>query len=790
MADLILGSQLDEQTGQRADTPAVVATDDLVTHGVIVGMTGSGKTGLGAVLIEECLSAGVPTLLFDPKGDLTNLCLIFSELTGDAFVPWVDPGAASRAGRSVSEYAADQAELWRNGLASWQITPERLATLRRDVEFTVYTPGSSAGVPLNILGSLAAPADGADDETLQDEIAGYTTSLLNLLGIDADPLTSREHILLSTIIDRSWKAGQSLDLAGLIASITTPPFRKVGVFDLEHFFPAAQRTDFALRLNGLLAAPGFAAWMQGDPVDVEKLLRTPDGRPRCTVITLAHLSDTERQSVTALVLSKVVTWMRAQTGTTDLRALVYLDEIAGYVPPVSNPPTKAPLLLLMKQARAFGVGVVLSTQNPVDVDYKALSNAGTWIIGRLQTEQDKARLLDGLTSAVGGNDQSRLQQTISALDKRQFVLRQAGAGEPALITSRWAMSYLRGPLTRDQIAALKQVSFLSPAGTVADPPPSPVEQQAPLPALHADETPVPPPVASRVPVAYLDPAAPWAAQVGVGPGARLTAMAVARVHLVYDERRADLVHDEEYEAVLPSLPTGADLRGLVSVDYDDRDLVDSAPANARYVLPEADIASSTWWTGLSRALVDHLVRERPLEVLVNRELSLYSRPGEAREQFEQRCRDAADEAADAAIVKLRDKAESRVRTLQSRLNSAHDQAVRAEERRNAQISTDVATTVGSLLGGVLGGRRSRSSVAAAARRAQAAADRVTNARAKVDDLTEQIALLEADLADEIAEIDDEWAQKAELIESVPVPLERSDVSVRDLRLVWAGRRDT
>jgi hypothetical protein len=436
MADLRIGSALDPATGKAGEEPTVLRSADLTTHGVIVGMTGSGKTGLGIVLIEEVLSSGIPALLIDPKGDLTNLCLTFPALAPTDFEPWVNASDVAAAGVTAPEFAAQQATTWRDGLAGSGIIPERIAALRERVRFTVYTPGSSAGRPLNIVGTLAAPAPGTAEEDVAEEIESYVTSLLSMLGITADPLASREHVLLSTLIHQSWSAGQGLDLATLLAQVQQPPLRKLGVLDLEQVFPSADRVAFAVRLNGLLASPGFAAWMSGDPIDVGRMLTAEDGSPRCAIVTTAHLSEEQRQSVTALLLAKVVTWMRRQGGTSDLRALLYMDEVAGYLPPTANPPTKKPMLTLLKQARAFGLGVVLSTQNPVDVDYKALSNAGTWLIGRLQTEQDKARLVDGLRSASGGVDITAVSATISSLGKRQFLLKRAGSDVPGLTTTR------------------------------------------------------------------------------------------------------------------------------------------------------------------------------------------------------------------------------------------------------------------------------------------------------------------------------------------------------------------
>ena len=388
---LFLGETIDgdrQRTGERV----LVKAADLTTHGVIVGMTGSGKTGLGVGLVEEALLQGIPTLVLDPKGDLGNLLLAFPNLSAESFAPWVE--------------GADPAEVataWREGLTSWGIDGTRLQALRDAADFTIYTPGSTAGVPLNVVGSLQRPPAGTDDETMGDEVQGYVSGLLDLVGIDADPLASREHILLANLVRHAWDQGHDLDLAALVAQVQSPPLRKLGVFELDEFFPPADRTELALRLHRLLASPGLAAWGQGQALDIDALLR-PGGRPGCAIVSLAHLSDEERQFVVTLVLGKLVTWMRRQPGTDTLRALVYFDEVVGFVPPSAAPPAKGPILTLLKQARAFGVGLVLATQNPVDVDYKALSNAGTWMIGRLQTEQDKARLLDGLSAAAGGVD--------------------------------------------------------------------------------------------------------------------------------------------------------------------------------------------------------------------------------------------------------------------------------------------------------------------------------------------------------------------------------------------------
>ncbi|MGE3811568.1 MAG: ATP-binding protein [Candidatus Nanopelagicales bacterium] len=818
MADLLLGGRIDPATGERTAETASIPTADLTTHGVIVGMTGSGKTGLGVVLIEECLRAGVPALLIDPKGDLTNLCLIFPELRGADFRPWVNDSDAQKAGLDLDAFAEQQATTWRDGLGGWGIEPSALAGVRTGVDFTIYTPGSSAGVPLNIVGSLAAPPPGTDPEIVSDEIDGYVTSLLGMLGIAGDPLSSREHILLANIIQNAWTNGQDLDLASLLAQVQQPPFRKLGVLELDAFFPPADRMGFAMKLNGLLASPSFGTWLTGDPIDIERMLRTPDGRPRCAIVTTAHLDDEQRQSVTSLVLSKLVTWMRRQSGTSDLRALLYMDEVAGYLPPTANPPTKKPIMLLLKQARAFGLGVVLSTQNPVDVDYKALSNAGTWLIGRLQTEQDKNRLVDGLSSADGGVDVKAVADTISNLGKRQFLLRRAGKDKPEVMTTRWAMSYLRGPLTRDQIgqamapaaaAAPAPAPALAPAEPAAAPPaeapaaataaaPAPVEQvvQAAAPAAPAaattsippavagaDETPVMPAVAAGVPVAFVDPAATWLPAAGGVPGGQhLRAAAVARVLLRYDDDAAGVMHDEEYEAVISPLPQLPTVTAPIAVDYDDRDLVPSPGSGVVYGLVAGDIGKKPYWTALQKSLVDHLVRTKSEQVWVNKTLKTYSRVGETQEEFVARCQVIAGEKADQEMTALRTKYAAKLDQARLKVTDAQIAAQSAQQAYDSEFGfVGIATTA---LGGLLGGRRSRSSISAQARRESTASAKVGSTAAKADAAARAYADLEAQLQADVVALDDEWKAKAAQVEAKAIPLEKADVAVTDFRLVW------
>ena len=455
-----LGREVDPDTKARRDTPLLYDSSDLVTHGVIAGMTGSGKTGLGIDVIEEAAIDGIPVIAIDPKGDLGNLLLTFPRLAPGDFAPWVDADEARRAGQTPEAFAAAEAAKWSKGLAEWGQDGARIERLRAAAEFALYTPGSAAGRPLSIVKSFAAPDPEImnDVDLLQDRVTTAATSVLALAGVDAEPMRSREHTLIATLFGDSWRAGRDLDLPALITQIQTPPIAKIGVVDLESFFPSKDRFALAMQLNQLLAAPGFGAWLEGEPLDVDRLFYAENGRPRVSVISIAHLDDQERMFFVSLLLNEIVGWMRSQRGTSSLRALIYFDEIFGFLPPVANPPSKKPLLTILKQARAFGLGLVVATQNPVDLDYKALANAGTWMLGRLQTDRDKARVLDGLEGAATGAslDRSRMDHLLSGLGKRQFLLHNVHEQEPTIFETRWTLAYLRGPLGREEIKRLRR----------------------------------------------------------------------------------------------------------------------------------------------------------------------------------------------------------------------------------------------------------------------------------------------------------------------------------------------
>ena len=453
-----LGKVVDPAKGGTTDELVLYPSKDLTTHAVCVGMTGSGKTGLGITLLEEAAIDKIPSIVIDPKGDLSNLLLTFPAVSPDEFLPWIDEGEAERKGMEREAYAESVAKLWKEGLAKWGEGAERIQKLRSSVEMAVYTPASKAGIPLSILSSFAAPSKELmlDPVALQDRIKSITSGILGLLGIEADPIKSREHILISSIIDQAWQKGINLDLAALIQQVQKPPFDKIGALDVDTFFPPKERMGLSISLNNLLASPGFKAWMEGEPLDIKQMLYTKEAKPKLSIISIAHLSDSERMFFVTLLLNEILSWMRSQPGTSSLRAVLYMEEIFGFFPPTAMPPSKIPMLTLLKQARAFGLGIVLATQNPVDLDYKGLSNCGTWFIGKLQTDRDKSRVIEGLKTASNGEiDSAGLDKMLASTGNRTFILRSIHEKNPILFQTRWTLSYLRGPLTLAQIDSLK-----------------------------------------------------------------------------------------------------------------------------------------------------------------------------------------------------------------------------------------------------------------------------------------------------------------------------------------------
>jgi Helicase HerA, central domain len=805
-----LGKPFDLATNTLGSEPVLYDSKDLVTHAVIVGMTGSGKTGLGVSLIEEAAMDGVPVLAIDPKGDLGNLLLTFPDLAPGDFKPWVDPDEAARKGVTVDAFAEQEAATWKKGLEAWGQDGERIARLRAKADFAIYTPGSRAGRPVSILESFNAPAEAERDDTerMAEAVTTTATSVLTLLGVDADPVQSREHILLSAVLNDAWCKGENLDLAAIIHRIQHPPFTRVGVLDLEAFYPEKDRFALAMRVNGLLAAPSFGLWLEGEPLDIARMLYTPEGKPRVAVVSIAHLSDQERMFFLTLLLNRVVSWMRTQSGTSSLRAMLYLDEVAGYMPPVANPPSKQALLLLMKQARAFGLGVVLATQNPIDIDYKGLSNAGTWFLGRLQTERDKARLLDGLEGALTGQgatfDRGETERILSSLQKRTFFLHDVHEDHPVIFQTRWAMSYLRGPLTKDQI------KLLTPAAAKAAPPPPPLPaassaaagtatatasagRSASAPARAAASASASGSVVSAPPVLppqveqFFAPARPGLMTLAYEP----MLFAKASVRFVDPKRGVDVARDV---TKLVQFGSGAVLVDWASAEDADIDAADletapAGPATFAPLPPAAAKAASygTWQKEFAR----WLQQDQVLSIFFDAATGLTSQPEETEAAFRARVNLTDREARDAEKERLRQKFAPKVATLTERIRRA-EQAKQVQEQQASDAKLQTGISVLGTIAGALFGRKAVSigtlgKATTAARgmgRSMRESSDVGRANETLETYKAQLQELEHDIEAEIAGLEAGAAPPSRAFTAIEIRPKKTHVTPERVVLIW------
>ncbi|HEY74859.1 MAG TPA: hypothetical protein G4O00_01605 [Thermoflexia bacterium] len=798
-----LGREYDLKAGEVTDRPVFYPARHLTTHAVFLGMTGSGKTGLGLILLEEALLQGTPVIAIDPKGDVTNLLLTFPSLSPEAFEPWVDAERAQRKGLTVQQAAEQAADLWRKGLADWGIGPDRLARLREGAEFVLYTPGSKAGVPVNVLHRFDPPALDWEthEETLRERIQGLVTALLSLVGREADPLQSPEHVLLSLIVEHVWRSGQGLDLPTLIRLIQQPPVRQVGVFDLESFLPEKERTSLARALNNIFASPGFEVWREGTPLEIGPMLRTDDGRPRANIFYLPHLDDTERHFFVTLLLEAVRDWMAAQSGTSDLRAILYFDEVFGFFPPhPANPPTKQPLMALIKQGRAAGLGVVLSTQNPADLDYKGLTNAGTWAVGTLRTDRDKNRVLEGLegaTEAAGvGFDRASLDKAITGLRSRVFLLHDIRADAPVFFHTRWAMSYLRGPLTRTQVRQLVGTQATQrPAAAV----PSPAAPPPPPPTAPAEPaSSVPPTLPSSVPQIFL-PAAEtleWALRQHeertgkevVVRSKRLVyqprLLAVGTVYL--EDERKGVRHQETVARLVEPPPPPAPVNweeGEVTLDLDD--LSHEPVGEGAYLPVPAHMTKATAYKRWTRAFSEYLYRNIRITIWYNPALKLYGKVGETRRDFRLRCEKEARERRDAEIAKAKKAMDKKMQRVQEKLRREQRELAEDQAELEARKREELLTLGESALG-FLTGRRSRILSTASRKRRltkQAEAD-VRESEEAIKDLEAQLKALAEEWQEEVEEINDRWAATLEEIEVVEVAPRRRDVVIDYCGLAW------
>jgi len=831
-SNFYLGRKYDPISQTVTDEKITYDPADLTTHAVVTGMTGSGKTGLCISLLEEAALQGIPAIIIDPKGDLTNLVLHFPDLAPQDFQPWIDPDMARRSGKTLDQLAMDASSSWREGLQEWDIPPERVLALKNAVQFAIYTPGSDAGIPVSVLTSLAAPGlDWRENrEMLREKIVSTVTALLGLVGYqDIDPIRSREHILLSNIFESAWSQGRDVELTELVLQTQTPPFEKLGAFPVETFFPAKDRMELAMVLNNILAAPAFETWREGQDLNVASLLYTEDGRPRHSIFYLAHLADAERMFFVTLLLSAVESWMRTQSGATSLRALLYMDEIFGYMPPQRNPPSKQPLLRMLKQARAFGLGLLLATQNPVDVDYKALSNAGTWFVGKLQTEQDKNRLLDGLESAAGGFPRNEFDKLISTLGKRVFILHNIHAKQPELFQTRWAMNFLAGPITRTQIpdlnklagsigdgttivrgpapaaaslSAFQPVSVVTPRSTPAEAPPNPpmanLQSQTANRKSDLEGSQTKPPIPAWIkeyflPQNYSLPEAFSAANRSMPPEVvidgvvyRPGLLASAQVRIL--DRKLGV----DSEITRSVLVQSVDKRGVVRWEENPYsgtalDQIDTSPVpGARFSTIDSPLNNTKLMTSLQKDFSDWVFRNSSVRARANQALKVYAGPDVSQADFVRACAEAARDARDAEIAKKTAQLDRQLKTLQDKL-TREERELREDESELSNRKLEEAGTHLENITGLFGGRRKASRLSSSLtkrRMTEQAKSDVEESITAIDQFKQQIAELEKRREEVVAEINNRWGNVVNESTEVIVTPKKTDVFVNLFGLVW------
>ena len=790
-----MGRSFDIEAGKTGTDPILYDSKDLTTHAVIVGMTGSGKTGLGIAMLEEAAIDGIPSIVIDPKGDLGNLMLTFPGLSAAEFRPWIEKDEATRKGMTEDEFAADRAALWKKGLADWDQPQDRIQRFRDAVDVSIYTPGSDAGLQLTILKSLDAPPAAIlnSADAMRERISAAVGGLLTLLDLDADPLQSREHIYLSNILDSAWRAGRSLDLANLIREVQNPPFRQIGIMDVDQIFPAADRLKLAMTINNVLASPAFASWTKGEPLNIQRLLYTESGKPRMSIISIAHMNDHERMFFVTLLLTEMISWMRQQSGTSSLRALLYMDEVFGYLPPTANPPSKIPMLTLLKQARAYGLGLILATQNPVDLDYKALSNAGTWFLGRLQTERDKLRVLDGLegaSSQAGATfDRQKVERILSGLGNRVFLLNNVHEDAPVVMQTRWALSYLRGPLTREQISSLMASRKNS---SNAEPKPLGCNPRA-FPANDATTT-----TANTTSTAGFAPVLPADIRQVYGEVSqaghivyRPALLGTARMHFIDAKAGVDVWKNVarlcEVTEGVPDDPWEA----AEEVNPDELAFTNQPAEGAKFETPPASLSQTKSYTAWKTGLKNYLYREGLFTVGYCEALDQYAQPDEKPGDFQARLKHAAREQRELQVEKLRTKHATKANSLMERKRKA-EQAVEREKAQSSGATLTAAVQFGTSVLGALFGRklatatnvtRAATSVRSATRAAEQKGD-VSRAQETVEAIQADIDALETELQTEIERITEELDLEGIKVTDHEVKPRKSDTTIDAVSLLW------
>ena len=779
LGEFYLGKLIDKETGNLQDEPLLYPSKDLTTHAVCLGMTGSGKTGLGIVLLEEACIDNLPALVIDPKGDLSDLLLTFPDLSAEEFAPWIDPAEAAGKGVDPNTYAASVAKKWKEKLAEWGQSAERIRSLKNAVEMAIYTPASTSGIPLSILSSFAAPPqDQRDPSTLRERIISTTSSLLSLIGIEADPVKSREHILISTLIGQSWEKGINVDLPMLIQQIQKPPFDKIGVLDLNTFFPAKERIALSVSLNNLLASPGFQAWMEGEPLDIKQMLYTKEGKPKLSILSIAHLSDNERMFFVTLFLNELLAWMRRQPGTSSLRAILYMDEIFGYFPPVANPPSKLPLITLLKQARAFGLGIVLATQNPVDLDYKGLSNCGTWFIGKLQTDRDKSKVFEGIKSSSNTDINTDIfNKMMSMTGNQNFILLNVHEKEPALFKTRWALSYLRGPLTLTQIQTLtKQLlpsrSVSTPSVTI-----STTEKQS-----STTTKPIVPPNITEF---FANRALPRQ-QVQYQP----MLAGLAKLHFVDPKNQIDT-----WQNVFFIAPPGDDGSSVLWEQGENhpevKNVLEKTPwQECAFKEIPSGLLQDKNFNSFEKSFAAYLYEHQYLTIYRASDLKLSSTLDESEGDFRTRVALGMREKRDDIVNKLREKYKAKVAALNVKMQQAQEKVEKQKQQAGLKKAETFISMGATLLGSLFGKGITKGTISQAGTsmkqlgKMQKGSQDVERAEESYKNYQQQLQDIENELNLEISQTLASMDAAGLKIDKATVRLRKGDISVEKVALLW------
>jgi len=798
--DFYLGRILDEKTSKPTSENLIYDPDDLTTHAIITGMTGSGKTGLGVGLLEEAALNNIPALILDPKGDLCNLLLHFPEMRGSDFAPWVDPQTATQKGITIDELGESTAAFWKKGLADWNLTKPNIQALSNAAQYTIYTPGSTAGIPINIISSFEAPKIewGPNAEVLRERIASTVSALLNLVGMhDIDPLRSREHILLSNLIEIAWKEKRSMTLLDLITQVQNPPFSRLGAFPIDSFFPPDDRMELAILINNFLASPSFQSWSEGQPLDFENLMFTEDGRPKHSIFYLAHLDEDERMFFVSLFFATFESWMRMQRGTGHLRTLIYFDEVMGYLPPVKNPPSRELILRMLKQSRAYGVGLVLATQNPVDVDYKALSNAGTWMIGRLQTERDIERLMEGLRSAGGRAAPADIRKKISSLPKRCFVINNVHeSSQQKTFHTRWVMNYLAGPMTRSQIPTLNKLGGAVTNATETKKSVSTVSDSSPSDNSSMPDTtkPVIPGKVHEIylPISQSPQEAMEEAGLAIAPDAELQngihyiPHFFQQYNIQFNKPKFNIRHTMQKAYLAREAPVSSfvDWKDYECDPIDLQDTVLSKQSDATYAALPDHLLPTGSVSSFKTAMVDWLYRNITLPIETNNTLKLYSSPEESHDVFLERCQTEAQDAMEEEAEKIREKYEKSKNTLEDRIELAEERV--ADEKIDlSQRQMEEMGSHGELLFSLISKRKRSMSKSLSKRRLTAnAKEDVRQAKIKLRQYQDQLKDLEKNFTEDLEEIEEKWTEISHDISVEKIPPFKKDILNIVMGVAW------